>query len=257
MIWEETSVYFDTHCHLCLFHDIEGVIRRCRANSVKYVLSVAMYYQDNERLLQLATEYPEVIPALGIHPIEAANLSDVDEKLDSVKNLILKHKVRIVGEIGLDRYFVKGEANWKQEERIFRNFLDFASVNNLAVNLHGKYAEGELIETLKEYDLKKVIIHWFAGTSDLIKEGIRRGYYFSVTPEVFYGKRMKTLVELVPIDQLLSESDGPVKYKEPHRFTGEPALMKDVVREIALIKKRPIEEVQHILYENATGLFLP
>ena len=248
-------MYFDTHCHLCIFKDIPAVITRARHRAVNYILAVSMYYADNWTVLDLAKQYSEVIPALGIHPIEAPNLSNVSEKLESIDKLIVDNNVPVVGEIGLDRYFVKKEQLWKKQEQIFEHFLKFALENDLPVNLHGKYAEKELFDVLRMYDLKTIVVHWFAGSPELVKEGINRGYYFSVTPEVFYSKRMQRLVELVPIEQLLSESDGPVTYKKPQRFTGEPALMEDVVSEIANIKEQNPQDVARVLFKTAKEIF--
>lgn len=249
-------MYFDTHCHLSLFKDIPSIISKAREHSVNYILAVSMYYKDNWNNLELAKQHPEVIPALGIHPIEAPNLTNVEEKLESIDKLIDENKVSVIGEIGLDRYFVKKAELWKKQELILGHFLDLAVRLNLPVNLHGKYAEKELFEVLKNYNIRNVVVHWFAGSPDLVVEGVSRGYFFSVTPEVFYSKRMQKLVELVPTEQLLSESDGPVTYKKPQRFTGEPSLMEDVVKAIANIKQQNFQEVAQVLYNNATEIFL-
>ncbi|NVM54278.1 MAG: TatD family hydrolase [Candidatus Helarchaeota archaeon] len=249
-------MYFDTHCHLTLFKDIPSVISKARAHSVNYILAVSMYYRDNWSVLKLAEEYPEIIPALGIHPIEAPNLSNLEKKFESLDKLILENNIHVIGEIGLDRYFNKTVEAWKQQLLVFEHYLELAERNNCIINLHGKDAEGELFAILTKYNLRTVVVHWFAGSPKLIKDGINRGFYFSVTPAVTYSKKMRSVVELVPMEQLLSESDGPVKYKKPHRFIGEPALMEEVVKEIADIKQKNHEEVARFLYKTAKGIFL-
>jgi TatD DNase family protein len=250
------KLFFDTHCHLTLFPDIPSTIDKARNSSVKKILAVSMYFKDNWEVIKLAKQYQEVIPALGLHPVQAASVQDCDAKLEIIKNLILDNEITVIGEIGLDRYFVKEAAGWKQQEKVLKFFIELALKNNLTINLHAKYAETELIELLAEYDLKNVVIHWFAGSPALVQRGINQGYYFSVTPEVFYSTRMQKLVELVPLNQLLTESDGPVTYKKPQRFTGEPALMMNVVKAIAKIKGRSHSEIEQILYLNATNIFL-
>ena len=249
-------MFFDTHCHLTLFKDISSIISKARENSVNYILAVAMYYQDNWNILKFAKKYSEIIPALGIHPIEAPNLSNVDEKLEAIKNSIFENKVQVVGEIGLDRYFVKEEHLWKKQEYVFRSFLDLAEENNFTINLHGKYAEKELFKALSKYQIKNVVVHWFAGAPELIREGINRDYFFSITPAVFYDKRMRKVVELSPEEQLLSESDGPAKFKGKIPFIGEPALMRDVIQEISRIKQKDSQEIARLLYNNAEKIFL-
>jgi TatD DNase family protein len=249
-------MYFDSHCHLPLFKDIPSTIAKAKKSSVEYILAVSMYYKDNWKVLELAKKYAEVIPALGIHPIEAPNLLNVDEKIKIIDNLIEENKVTVIGEIGLDRYFVKEEPLWKKQENIFKHFLDTATNHQYTVNLHGKYAEKELFEVLANYEPRNTVIHWFAGGRDLIKEGINRGYYFSVTPAVQYSERMQEVVQLVPLEQLLSESDGPVKYKGDNPFIGEPALMEDVVKQIAEITQQEYRVVEQLMYSNTKKVFI-
>ena len=249
-------MFFDTHCHLSTFKDIPSTIAKAKAHSVKYILAVSMYYQDNWTVLKLAKEYTEVIPALGIHPIEAANLTNMEEKLEIINALLLENKIRIIGEIGLDRYFIKEKQLWEKQERLLKYFLNLAANNKFVVNLHGKDAEKELFDLLLKYNLDSVVVHWFSGTPKLIKEGINRGYFFSVTPAVFYSEKMRKVVELVPLEQLLSESDGPCKFRGQMPFIGEPALMENVIREIASIKHQNPEEIENILYYTAKKIFL-
>ncbi len=249
-------MYFDSHCHLPLFKDIPSTIAKARNFSVEYILAVSMYYKDNWKVLELAKKYTEVIPALGIHPIEAPNLSNVGEKMETLENLIEENKVTVIGEIGLDRYYVKEEPLWKKQEEIFEHFLKMATKYQYTVNLHGKYAEKELFNVLANYEPRNTVIHWFAGGRKLIKEGVNRGYYFSVTPAVQYSEKMREVVQLVPLEQLLSESDGPVKYKGDNPFFGEPALMEDVVKEIADIKQQEYRVVEELVYSNAKKVFV-
>ncbi|MHA1266212.1 MAG: TatD family hydrolase [Candidatus Helarchaeota archaeon] len=249
-------MYFDSHCHLSLFSEIPAVIQKARESGVKYILAVSMYYKDNWDVLELAAQHKEVIPALGIHPIEATALHEIEGKIETICRLITEHKVKCIGEIGLDRYFVKNKEGWEQQEIVFRHFLKYAEERQLTVNLHGKSAEKELIELLADYEINKVVIHWFAGGGELIEAGVKRGYHFSVTPEVCYGSRTQQLVEKVPIELLLSESDGPVKYKKPQQFVGEPAMMKAIIQKIAKIKQQDSKEIERIIYQNALQLFL-
>jgi TatD DNase family protein len=249
-------MYFDTHCHLSNFKDIPAIISKAKANSVRYILAVSMYYRDNWNVLNLAKENSEVIPALGIHPIDVPNLSNLEQQVKIIENLLLENEVGTIGEIGLDHYFVKDAVHWEKQVEVLKHFLEWAVQHDLVVNLHGKYAEQDLFNLLAQFDLKVVVIHWFAGAPELIKEGINRGYYFSITPEVLYGERTQRLVNLVPVEHLLSESDGPVKYKGTKPFIGEPALMKDVIREIANIKQQKTEDIEQTLFKTAKEIFI-
>ncbi|MHA1131429.1 MAG: TatD family hydrolase [Candidatus Helarchaeota archaeon] len=249
-------MYFDTHCHLTLFKDIPLIISKAKEKMVQYILAVSMYYKDNWNVLELAVKSSEVIPALGIHPIEAPTLPNIEEKLGIIKSLIEENNIHVIGEIGLDRYFIKEEPLWKKQEKVLKYFLEIATNYGYTVNLHGKYAEKELFKVLLDYDPGQIIVHWFGGGPTLIKEGIERGFYFSVTPAVRYSQKMQKVVELVPLEHLLSESDGPVKYQGKTTFIGEPALMEIVVKEIARIKQQNYKDIEQVLFKTAKKLLL-
>ncbi|MFX1295841.1 MAG: TatD family hydrolase, partial [Promethearchaeota archaeon] len=118
-------MYFDTHCHLTLFKNIPSIISKAKVHSVEYILAVSMYYNDNWDVLKIAKKNSEVIPALGIHPIDTPNLSDLKQKLETIKNLLFEKKIHTIGEIGLDHYYIK-EHYWKKQEIILRYFLELA-----------------------------------------------------------------------------------------------------------------------------------
>ena len=83
-------------------------------------------------------------------------------------------------------------------------------------------------------------------------EGIERGYYFSITPAVKYSPLVKKTVNLVEVDHLLLESDGPVKYSGQ---TGTPSMIKEVLNEIAKIKKMPQGDLEVQIYDNTKKVF--
>ena len=69
--------------------------------------------------------------------------------------------------------------------------------------------------------------------------------FFSINPAVLKSQRHLTVLESVPIDQLLTESDGPVKFDGKQ---GSPALMPFLCKEI--VKLLNIEEEQFLMTEN-------
>ncbi|TFF88194.1 MAG: hypothetical protein EU549_03470 [Promethearchaeota archaeon] len=245
--------YYDAHCHLTQFKNINRIITKCLENNVDKIIAVAMFKKENEEVLELNKKFSEtVIPALGIHPLAISDNTNTEKMYKSIKKLIVENleRVKIIGEIGLDKYFSKDPKIWKKQESIFNDFLTLAEKRGLGVTVHGKSAELEILETLEEYSINPTIIHWYSTDSrKLIKRGIDDGFYYSVNLSSNYSKNVINLIKETPISRLLTESDGPVKYK-PLNLIGSPLLIPKVVENIANIKKLNKKEVGSILSDN-------
>ena len=101
--------------------------------------------------------------------------------------------------------------------------------------------------------MKDVVMHCFCGRKGLIKRGVENGWFFSVPPAVVRWESFKMLVEMVPVEQLLTETDSP--YLSPVAGErNEPANVGVTVKEIARIKGISVKEVGERIWENAGKL---
>ncbi|MFX1449254.1 MAG: TatD family hydrolase [Promethearchaeota archaeon] len=251
--------YFDVHCHLAIYPDIKKIVMNAKNSNIS-IIAVSMDLNDNKKTISLAEKYENVFPMLALHPFSpisksAPNLGDA--KL--VATLIEENIKNIagIGEIGLDRYFLKDKQAYEVQMEVFKFFLDLAETYDLGISVHGKNAERIVFKELGPRKIHPICIHWFSGPQDLIDEGIKRGYYFSITPAVIYSPKHRIVAQKVPIEQLLTESDGPVNYKINNKsIMGEPIHVIDVVSEIAKIKNLETEKARQKLYLNAKKLYL-
>ena len=244
----------DVHCHANLYLAIDHIIRESRSVGVEKVVAVAMSVMSQERIIEICETQDIFFPALGIHPEEVNLNKEIENQIDSVIEYILKNKNLIccIGEIGLDHHFIKDKENYPLQLKIFKQMLSLAEQLNLPVNIHSKGAEQELYQTLTSYKLPDVNIHWYSGPEKYLMEGIDRGYYFSITPAVKYSPPVKKTVNLVEVDHLLLESDGPVKYSGQ---IGIPSMIREVLVEISKIKKTPQEDLEIQIYNNTKKVF--
>ncbi|MGQ4874215.1 MAG: TatD family hydrolase [Promethearchaeia archaeon] len=244
----------DVHCHLNLYPNISEIIKEAKINGVYRIICVAMSALEFNRILELSKEFKEVKVALGIHPEEVERDPQINEKLNKIIDIIRSNKENIcaIGEIGLDHYFVKDKNLYPLQREIFEHMLLLAQELSLPVNLHTKGAEDEVFKMLPSYNIPAVNIHWYSGPENLIKKGIDRGYFFSITPAIEYSPAVKKCVELVELEYLLLESDGPVKFRGQ---LGTPAMIKDVLCKISEIKKAEILELEDILFNNTKKIF--
>jgi TatD DNase family protein len=209
---------------------------------------------SQKRILDITEQYNEVYASLGIHPEEVKMNSKIEQQLDSIIDLIKKNKQNIcaIGEIGLDHYFVKDEELYPIQKRIFEEMLAVAQNLNLPVNLHTKGAEKIVFDMLPSYKIPNVNIHWYSGPETYLKEGIDRGYFFSITPALSYSPAVKKTVIKVNENYLLLESDGPVKYSGN---IGTPSMIREVLNTISKLKKIPAPELEAQILDNTKIIF--
>lgn len=244
----------DVHNHANLYMNLNQILEEAYANEVEKIIGVSMSKISLERIMEISNYYDEIYPALGIHPEEVAMNENIEGELNSVIDYIRENEKKIVaiGEIGLDHHFVKDKELYPLQEKIFISMLELAQELKLPVNLHTKGAEQEIFNILPSYDIPDVNIHWFSGPEKFLDIGIERGYYFSITPAISYSPAVKKIVSKVTKDQLLLESDGPVKY---HGEVGTPAMIRSVLTKVAQLKEVDSKQLEAQIEENTKRIF--
>ncbi|MFX0188470.1 MAG: TatD family hydrolase [Candidatus Hodarchaeota archaeon] len=244
----------DIHCHCNLYLNLNEIIKEAKDVGVQKIISVGMSALGLERVVDISTKDKSIYPALGIHPEEVQMNKDIEGQLDSVIKYIQRNKKKIVaiGEIGLDHYFVKDKKLYPLQKQIFDKMLLLAQKLELPVNIHTKGAEQIVFDSLPSYNIPDINIHWYSGPEHLLKLGIERGYYFSITPAISYSPAVKKTVMMVNKDHLLLESDGPVKYSGN---IGTPAMIRDVLNIISKLKDIHQDELEEQIFENTKKVF--
>ncbi|MBS7288740.1 MAG: TatD family hydrolase [Candidatus Freyarchaeota archaeon] len=245
----------DAHCHVDLYKNLEDVLKRAREVGVCGVIAVSMDVESMGRTLNIADASEAMVkPALGLHPLAVQRDFNVDSGLEDALTMLRRNvsKIVAVGEVGLDHYQSQEREVQLKQEVVFRAMLDFADENRLPVIIHSLKAERRVFNILEEYGDLAVVIHWFTGPAELIEKGVRRGYYFSVTPAVTYSSKVRRVARRVSLELLLCESDGPVEYRG---VVGEPADCRMVVEKIADVKGLKASSVEDALLENVKRVF--
>lgn len=253
----------DTHCHVHdpSFKDVAATLGRMSEHDVWGVIAVGCDPATNDRTLKAtAGNGKRLWAALGFHP-EWSSLGDPE--LDQVEAQLEEHHSRIValGEVGLPWYNLDGAADaatlmTRGRERL-RRLLGLAQRYDLPVSLHAPHgAAVGALEALKAARIERAVFHWHKAPADVTRDILDAGYFVSVTPEVVYRERDRELVEMVPLDFLLVESDGPWRYAGEFEATPSgPWLVARVAEEVAKIKRLPVEEAMYRLSSNACRLF--
>lgn len=245
--------FFDVHNHLNQYEDPEKIIAESQKRDI-VIFAVSMSLKNCRKNIQLARAHDSVYAMIGLHPVHVGGKKFKFEHLPQARSLLDQNleqgQVIGIGEIGLDLYFEK--KNFERQLMVFQYFLDRAEEFNLGITIHGKNAEKEVFGTLETYSIKPIDIHWYSGPEKYLNIGIERGYYFSVNPAIKYSPKHRRVVEVVPLEQLLTETDGPYPFKlEGKRIEGVPTMIPDLIDEIALIKHENRERVRDQLAQNA------
>ncbi|MHA2227515.1 MAG: TatD family hydrolase [Candidatus Hodarchaeales archaeon] len=244
-------MYVDIHCHLpekYFFKNINEYIKRWSEQKITNIVSMSQNYKDSLCSLELSQKYPEVIPAVGIHPWKA-HKSHIE--LDNFKKLLEENKtIKILGEVGLDYHSISQKDRYPYQKKVVDFFFHQAEQRKYRLMLHVKGAEEEITNTIETNNVpgSHCCIHWYSGPIQTLKKLIDLDCYFSCGPALSYSAKHQKIPRMVPIDRLLTESDGNVKYQGQ---VGHPGMMPEVITQIANLRGEPKTQIAEIVFQNS------
>ncbi|MHA1398989.1 MAG: TatD family hydrolase [Candidatus Heimdallarchaeaceae archaeon] len=247
--------FHDVHCHLPInyfYKKIDEYMVSWEKMGLEYVVSASMKYSEMLRSVEISQKYDKIIAGLGIHPWKVKQ-SLSEERQNEIKELAKNNSPIVLGEIGMDYHFIKEQKYYPFQEETFRYFLELSEKHNLPVNIHTKGAEKEIYEILNTFAIpsSNVLVHWYSGPENILHKFREMGVFFSINPSVLTGSTHKRVLEEVPLTQLLSESDGNVKYTiKGERVVGSPAIIPRILQKIVEVKDLSTDEVCDILSHN-------
>ncbi len=250
-------VYVDVHAHLqdSVFEkDLPIVLQEASQKRVVTIINNATSFEDFQQVLHIASQNPICKSALGLYPdvIVDYSLEKIAESLD----FITKHKDEIcaIGEIGLDYKWTKDEVLREKQRTYFIKQIELAQTLDKPIIVHSRNAEADVVDILVDMKQKNAILHCFCGKHSIVKKAILAGIFFSIPTKVVTDKQFQQLCELVPLSQILTETDSPYLHFEKGE-RNEPQTIPLTVQTIAKIKQLDPKEVAYIIYQNYKRLF--
>ncbi|RLI40802.1 hypothetical protein DRO59_08470 [Candidatus Bathyarchaeota archaeon] len=254
--------FIDAHVHLSdeeYAEDLDEIIAEAKKSNVVALVSNSMDLETSVGSLKLSERYPGMVyAALGVHPWNVQNLTDAE--LKRVEELISEERARknnalvAIGEIGLDYKYTRV---WDKQLMVFNEMLNLAKKLDLPVIIHSRGTTSQIVDMLPSFNLKKVLLHWFSHPLSALKKALEHGYYISEGPPTAYSNGIREVVRRTPLTNLLTETDGPVRYwKNP--FKGKrttPAFIPTVVKAVAEVKGLEVEEVATQIVKNFEAFF--
>ncbi|MFB9273872.1 TatD family hydrolase [Cohnella cellulosilytica] len=251
----------DTHAHLDsgkFDNDREQMIQRALEAGVDTIVNIGFNRETIPSTLELAEKYPFIYAAVGWHPTDAADMR-LEEDLLWIERLCTTHpKVVAIGEIGLDYYW---DTSPKEvQHTVFREQIRLARRIGKPIVIHNRDAHEDVLKLLKEEQAAEVggIMHCFSGSWETAKQCLDMNFHISFGgPVTFKNARVpKEVLERVPMDRLLIETDAPYLTPHPHRGKrNESAYVRLVAEAAAEIKGISLEELAEITSGNARRCF--
>ena len=251
----------DSHCHLDfsnLYDQLDNVIKRAELNQIKYFLTICTTLKSFEKIKIITNKYKNVYGTFGIHPHESKDFTHVNESF-ILKTQSQNKKIIGIGETGLDFFYNFSDKDIQKKS--FIEHINAASKLNIPVIVHTRNAEKETYEILKSENKNsnlKILIHCFTGSKEFAKKLLDINCYISVSGIITFknSKELVKAVNLIPLENLLVETDSPYLTPDPFRGkTNEPSYIIHTVSKLSEIKKTSKENVMKLTTNNFKKLF--
>ncbi|MBB6638269.1 TatD family hydrolase [Cohnella thailandensis] len=251
---------FDTHAHMDspkFDEDREEMIERAREAGIEKIVNIGFNRETIPTTMELAEKFPFVYAAVGWHPTDAIDMR-LEEDLAWIERLCAHPKVVAIGEIGLDYYWDTSPKDI--QHTVFREQIRLAKRLRKPIIIHNRDAHADVVRLLQEEGASEVggIMHCFSGSWETAKQCLDMNFYISFGgPVTFKNARVpKEVLEKVPNDRLLIETDAPYLTPHPHRGKrNEPAYVRLVAQAAAEIKGISEEEIAKITMRNSLECF--
>ena len=261
------TMYVDVHTHLTheqFNQDCDAVILRARAAGLGAIVVNGLEPHSNRQILQMAQQYPEIKPALGIYPLDAVNhllpadfphrigRFDVEDELQFID--AQAPQLHAIGECGLDGHWLDA-STFAEQERVFHRLIDIALKHDRPLIIHTRKCEQRAMDILRERNVTRVDFHCFGGKTKLAQHGAEQhGWWFSIPAHASRSDSFKKMLRTLPPEKILTETDAP--YLAPTSGArNEPANVVGTIALLATLRGWSEEQAKQQVWTNYRALF--
>ena len=256
----------DSHAHLELIHNsepdsplIKQTLAEAASVGIDRVVQVGYSAEQSIWSVKCAESFVgQVLAAVALHPNEAPAVDDLEKDLKVIEELAANPRVRAIGETGLD--FFRTPENLRDRQKYsFVRHIKIAKEHKKALVIHDRDSHRAVLDLLiQEGAPDKTIFHCYSGDAEMAKECIANKYILSFAGTVTFknAPELREAVVLVPIEQLLVETDSPFLAPMPNRGAlNTPAQIPNTLRVIADLRNESADYLAGAISENAERIF--
>ncbi len=250
--------FIDSHCHINfpdLVNNIDAVLAQMHANQVTKALCVSVNLPDFPQVLALAERFENIYASVGVHPDYE---NEIEPSVADLVALAQHKKIIAIGETGLDYFRLTGDLEWQRER--FRTHIRAARECKKPLIIHTRASADDTVRIMAEENAQEVggVMHCFTENWEVAQAALDLNFYISFSGIVTFknATQIKDVAQRVPLNRILIETDSP--YLAPIPFRGklnQPAYVKHVAEEIALLRGITVDEVGQATSENFGRLF--
>ena len=256
----------DSHAHLELIHNsepdsplIKQTLEEAASVGIDRVVQVGYSAEQSIWSVKCAESFVgQVVAAVALHPNEAPVVDDLEKDLKIIEELAANPRVRAIGETGLDFFRTPEELRDKQKYSFARH-IKMAKDHNKALVIHDRDSHRAVLDLLiQEGAPDKTIFHCYSGDAQMAKECIANNYILSFAGTLTFknAPELREAVVLVPVEQLLVETDSPFLAPMPNRGAlNTPAQIPNTLRVMADLRGESVDYLAGAISENAERIF--
>jgi len=252
----------DAHAHIEIVTntgprspEVAQVIAEAKSVGIDRIVQVGYSAEQSQWCVDCAEAFPgSVLAAVALHPNEAPVVADLEADLAIIEKLAEHQRVRAIGETGLDFFRTEPELQDKQKYS-FRRHIQLAKRVKKALVIHDRDAHRAVLDILDEEGAPDItVFHCYSGDAAMARECIDKGYVLSFAGTVTFknAPALREAVKLVPVEQLLVETDSPFLAPAPHRGSlNTPSQIPNILRFIAAERGDDVNDLAAAI--SATG----
>lgn len=250
-------MYFDSHAHYddAAFEDDRDILlKTMHKNGIYRIINVGADMSSSLESVRLAEKYDFIYAAVGVHPHDVNNLTENDVKL--LQKYCSCFKVVAIGETGLDYHY--DDTDKEMQKYWFSRQLELCKKLEMPVIIHSRDAAADTLDAVIKSGVRKGVVHAFSASAEIAKAYIDMGFYIGVGGVVTFknAKKLVGVVEKIPLERILLETDAPYLSPEPYRGKRNNSQnLQYVAAKIGEIKQISTETVIKSTCQNAEMLF--
>lgn len=246
--------FVDAHCHFMDLPNPMEAIEKAVQKGVERIVSNGVDEKTNRRNQELHKQFPMVSVCYGLHPKECLEQTEAKNQktVEWITRQLEEGDAANIGEIGLDFLLAKTTEQKNRQKKWFEKQLELAKRFDKAVTVHSRESLAETFKTVQQNGNQKALFHWFDGNEKELKAICENGFFVSIGPAVFSQKKIQWIAQEAPLENLLLETDCPVRFNGK---TSEPSWIREVAEKIAELRGEPVETIAKKTTQNAEKLF--